>query len=223
MSKSTVRPFIHPLLDPRALDDVSADKAKRMRLHFEPILSKLGPKYGMRAAVAAACMERAEPFREQWNATSNPIWVWRCIAEIQMACVVYRGCHENLSKLNFFMFVPDWCRIYVSACALQITSLSNGFQFGAQREKENELDPRARLSAVPAAMMFSRKGWNAFSEYSSEEALNLWVRGRAICAELGIKFDFPLEAVMERNGWTDERSARRRVSKLRRRMAKLRG
>lgn len=159
-------------------------------------------------------------FETHWRETRNPIWVWRCIARLRALCSYAAAVVPELRGKRFIAGIPDWCQDYMIDGAYKVERLARLRDYRDEQLHptglhlvDGQLTPKQCAERLPAALGFVRSGWNAFREYEAEELPLMMLETAAIAKDGSYSFD----TIMQAMGWEDERNARRKLGKLRRR------
>ena len=185
------------------------------------------------AAIHRDYLAMIELDRRRWEATANPLYVWRAIdlcfriAQLDMPRADAR--RLPLSSANPF---PSWCMEYLHRTAVRFGALAEGQDFhqlpkpiGEQEpsaegwkqaiEGGAELPPEDAARLVPAALGTSREGWNAFQAAASLAGKELDEFSDFVLREDGLKPRQRMDTLLEEAGMTDERTMRRRLAEAR--------
>ncbi len=181
------------------------------------------------AYMEAVSEEELETLRTAYSNTGNPIYVWKAIHAVRFVTIVRADWNNHPTPwdpLSNPVQLPPWCTAYLSEAAKAVDELSWGID--SRRPpgqpvpadfyaRDFELSERQRLEVLPAVFGFSRQGWNAFAEYQAIKSIGFDVQAAlGTLREEGVSAREAMDEMMERTGFTDERSVRRLFAKHRR-------
>lgn len=195
-----------PKHDPAALMERALEQRRRL----------LGPNATLLDAARDWHEATSLRFETRWRGSKNPIWVWRALTRLASLCVYAGNLCPELRGKRFVGEFPSWCVEYLIESAYRIEQLAAGYDFRISDFQERfgtalgPLTPDDSATLLPAALLFTRRGWSAFKEYKTDDFLRLYLEVEEIAPGA-----FPFEDLMATMGWVDERSARRRLADIR--------
>jgi hypothetical protein len=206
-----------------AESDEEADRAERFR-----------------RALEADTLDAIEGHRTRFEATGNPLYVWRALQDWSNVNRERRRVRQPP------VHMPDWCALQIAVYAHRLVDLSRGRDFRlaprpvgqgertpeaekAHRDRGPTLKPQeARRLLAVALDMTSGRGRGAFAEIRSLDAADLDRLARQLYREAEGKIDLDtgrvvpvgkrigegeaVEMLAEDHGFADARSARKRLS-----------
>lgn len=186
-------------------------------------MEALPPGASMLDAARGIHDDWAANHHRHWLATSNPIWIWRCLDRLTFLAAHVAALKPQYRGKRFVAPIPDWCADYLAESSQRITKLANLKDWRDTEEPvfqhaDGSLTPEQCAAALPGALGFTRQGWSAFREYAAEDFLRFYLEDRALMDLAGRPPTMSFEALMEIMGWEDERNARRKLSSLQKRL-----
>lgn len=200
------------------------DRAKLIRNLLDGFRVRLGDGATMLDAALAYHDYCCLSARQEWEATGNPIFAWRCIRRLHHLCLDVSVFCPELRGRRFAGPLPDWCEDWLIKQAENVSNLSllqeTDYvpQPGNIELADGPLLPQEAVARLPKALGFVRDGWNAFERYARDDYAALYVFTMELDKSCNRPSSFSVQGLMQEMGWTDERSARRKVAALRKRV-----
>ncbi len=145
--------------------------------------------------------------------TKNPVYVWKAIFFYMsdIGVIIQREAAPDWEPWTGVL--PDWCRRYLLTCAAAVDSLCLGLHYDNNKLDE-DITHSSAATLVPPAFGFTKKGWNAFLEHRSITESIYIDRFYFERREDGASAQQAMNETLERYGFENGRSVRRRLSAL---------
>jgi hypothetical protein len=146
--------------------------------------------------------------------TGNPLYIWRAI----------------LNCLTHDLPLPDWCLDHIRTIAINMHDLMHGVglttvpvradgesdadfaQRSLDRYNNPEFDLKDAVKFLPQALMLTRQGWSAFTDFAKDEKISKEAAQYFVVADrMPARAEAALDDIRNRNKVDHTRSARRRI------------
>jgi hypothetical protein len=193
---------------------------------FDHARKKLGPGASVRDLATWVTNSGSEEGRLNFEATGNPVHVWRLLARLPRIAARAAKLDPTLAGIPFAGGIPVWVQAYLAQVGSNISRLASGFD---HRDPDADyswynlgnLSSAQAIGLIGQALGLSKRGWSAFGEYQNERLAEMFVDiiWTDEAAATGVPVFQRIEEFREAAGLADERDARRRIAEVRNRRA----
>ena len=159
---------------------------------------------------------------QSWQATGNPVYAWHGIRHLHHLCIDASVFVPELKGRHFIGPLPDWCNAWLIEQASKVWNLSMLRHSNAPMPvgegmamPDGPLTPQEALGETLSALGFVRGGWNAYERFVAQDYLSLYVFTMDLTKGTRHGAEYSVRKLMDEMGWTDERSARRKIQEIR--------